>query len=386
MDVGTIFSHHRRNDDDDDGNHESGPRKRLRRDDDHEQRANGHLAGVDQRVSELEADNEESTVTGAFDVPSLKRLVAGFERKILKNQEQRIKFSQEPTKFLDSELELFDSIQELSTLSTQPELYESMVALNFHSALIGLLCHENSDIACGVVSVLQELTDIDESADVDDVKSFLDALIESQLIAQLVENMKRMDESVKEESQCVYNSLSIVENLTDYDPTLSQDVKPLMEWILKRLRLKIPFDANKLYASEILSILLQNGERNRVLIAELNGMDVLLHQVAVSNLTPLQFCLTTNQFWPFVGVQEARPVDGRRAGVCGKHLRLHLFFHSRLSAQSKNIFHQRRPRTHEPGLARKKEAKLGVDSQSRGAQDHQLRSRARGFRQTFRRR
>lgn len=44
----------------------------------------------------------------------------------------------------------------------------------------------------------------------------------------------------------------------------------------------MPFDANKLYATEILSILLQNTPENRKLLGELDGIDVLLQQLAVS--------------------------------------------------------------------------------------------------------
>ena len=56
----------------------------------------------------------------------------------------------------------------------------------------------------------------------------------------------------------------------------------VLSWILKRIRMKMPFDANKLYASEILSILLQNHEENRKTLGEVDGIDILLQQLAVS--------------------------------------------------------------------------------------------------------
>lgn len=43
----------------------------------------------------------------------------------------------------------------------------------------------------------------------------------------------------------------------------------------------MPFDGNKLYTSEILSILIQNNETNRQLIGELSGIDSLLQQLSV---------------------------------------------------------------------------------------------------------
>lgn len=56
----------------------------------------------------------------------------------------------------------------------------------------------------------------------------------------------------------------------------------LLAWLLKRLRAKLPFDANKLYSSEILAICMQNHEENRRLLGEMDGIDVLLQQLAVS--------------------------------------------------------------------------------------------------------
>lgn len=56
----------------------------------------------------------------------------------------------------------------------------------------------------------------------------------------------------------------------------------LLQWLLKRLRAKMPFDANKLYVSEILSILLQQSTENKILFGEVDGIDIVLQQLAVS--------------------------------------------------------------------------------------------------------
>lgn len=56
----------------------------------------------------------------------------------------------------------------------------------------------------------------------------------------------------------------------------------LLSWIMKRLKAKMPFDANKLYCSEILSILLQDTPDNRQILGEIEGIDILLQQLAVS--------------------------------------------------------------------------------------------------------
>lgn len=80
------------------------------------------------------------------------------------------------------------------------------------------------------------------------------------------------------------NIIAIFENLTEYLPEICDDVSKqgLLAWLLKRLKLKAPFDANKLYCSEILSILIQDSPENRQLLGDLDGIDTLLQQLAVS--------------------------------------------------------------------------------------------------------
>lgn len=58
----------------------------------------------------------------------------------------------------------------------------------------------------------------------------------------------------------------------------------LITWLLKRIKVKAPFSPNKLYASEILAIMLQDSEENRLLLGEQDGIDVLLQQLAVRTL------------------------------------------------------------------------------------------------------
>jgi beta-catenin-like protein 1 len=156
---------------------------------------------------ELDQSINAESVESELDETALKRLLLQFERKVLKNQEMRIKFGDNPTKFMDSEMELFDTIQEMHVLSTQPELYHIIVNLNIIPTLLGLLSHENTDISCAVVSLLQELSDLDDVQELNDVSLLLEALINGQVIALLVTNMERLDETVKEEAEGVYNSL-----------------------------------------------------------------------------------------------------------------------------------------------------------------------------------
>ncbi|KAL6433453.1 hypothetical protein ACFW04_006530 [Cataglyphis niger] len=230
------------------------------------------------RYVETEAPEVE-----VLDEATLKRMILLFEKRGLRNQEMRVKFPDQPEKFMESEVELHETLQELHIVATNPDLYQLMVELGAVPSLLELLSHENTDIAVGVVDLLQELTDVDilhesqEGAD-----TLIDALLEQQVCALLVQNLERLDEAVKEESDGVFNTLAIFENLLEFRPDLCADAgkQGLMQWLLRRIKTKTPFDANKLYASELLSILLQHTPENRLLLGDLDGIDVLLQQLA----------------------------------------------------------------------------------------------------------
>ena len=78
--------------------------------------------------------------------------------------------------------------------------------------------------------------------------------------------------------------IGIVENVTEYRPECSHDIasQGLLKWLLQRIKQKMPFDSNKLYASEILAILLQDDDKTRSLMGDIDGIDILLGQLNVS--------------------------------------------------------------------------------------------------------
>ncbi|XP_014668512.1 PREDICTED: beta-catenin-like protein 1 [Priapulus caudatus] len=247
-------------------------------------------SGFDQRkAAESERDRilelvDQEPEAPPIDESQLKKMLLTFEKRVVKNQEMRIKFQDKPEKFMDSEIELNEIVQELHVVATMPELYHILVELHTVQSLLGLLSHDNTDISVAVVSLLQELTDTETLTESEeDVEILIDALMKEQLVGTLVQNMERLDETVPEEAEGVHNTLATVENLVEYHPEFGTEAaqQGLLQWILKRLKAKLPFDNNKLYASEILSILLQGNNDTRQLLGELDGIDVLLQQVNV---------------------------------------------------------------------------------------------------------
>ncbi|XP_050349796.1 beta-catenin-like protein 1 [Nymphalis io] len=225
----------------------------------------------------------EVTEGEVLDDTTVKKLVLNFEKKALKNREMRIKFPDQPEKFMESEIDLFEALQDLSAVATVPDQYPLLVELKCINSILELLSHDNTDVSTKVVHLLQELTDVDILHESEEgAEELINALAEAECPALLLHNLARLDEQVPDERDAVHNTLGIIENITEFRPEMCVEVakQGFIQWILKRLKIKIPFDGNKLYATEILSILLQNTPENRKLLGDLDGIDVLLQQLA----------------------------------------------------------------------------------------------------------
>lgn len=239
----------------------------------------------EERLNILRYVEEEEAAANyeTLDENGLRKMVLLFEKRNLRNQEMRIKFPDNPEKFMDSEIELHAVISEMKNLATIPDLYPLLVELNAIPSLLELLAHQNTDISVAVIDLLQELTDVDilhESLEGAEV--LINCLRKQQICALLVQILDRLDEQVREESDGVHNSLAIIENLSEIQPTICQEAatQGLLQWLVKRLKQKGQFNPNKLYCSEILSILVQDSDEIRLQLGALEGIDVLLQQLA----------------------------------------------------------------------------------------------------------
>ena len=119
------------------------------------------------------------TQAESLSTTSIKRMLLRFERAIDKNQDQRSKYPDDPTKwddsqksaraarltrirFIDSEADLDSAIKSLLPLSQVPSAaYPELFRSGSLARLIGLLAHENVDIVIDVVELINELTDED---------------------------------------------------------------------------------------------------------------------------------------------------------------------------------------------------------------------------------
>jgi len=217
---------------------------------------------------------------------ALKKMVLQLERKVKRNQELRIKHADEPDQYMKSEVDLDEEVKRFTMLATHPHLFGDFVTLEGIPVLVGLLNHVNTDIAVDVFEVLSELTDPDVIGEVSEPESFISALFDAQLCQMSVDVLLRINEEASEEdARAVTNCLTMMENLTDISPKetctqLTQTPK-LLPWLVKRVRAQGDVDYNRVYASEILGIILQNTEEAREAMVKHEGVDKLLRGIAV---------------------------------------------------------------------------------------------------------
>ncbi|KAK6028891.1 Eukaryotic hypothetical protein, partial [Ostertagia ostertagi] len=206
------------------------------------------------------------------------------ERKTLKNREMRTKHADDPKKFMDSEVELDTAIQEMHVLATQPDLYHCFVEAGGPSLMLTLLSHENSDILGATVNLLQELTDVDILNEGEaGAAQLIESLSSGRIIESFLTAFEKLDEKVKDDADAIHNALSVVENMIDFRPETAEDCvnQNLFLWLLRRACQKGQFDANKMYASELVALLLQLSETaKRKLTEKVDGIDMLLRALA----------------------------------------------------------------------------------------------------------
>ena len=265
-------------------------------------RARAAQSRADALLAEAEKAAEASGETAAaavsmLDEKGLKRALLALERNVNENRKLRVSYAGTPEKFMESELALDGKIRALASVAATPNLYPVLHRMGTAKTLLELLTHENTDIAVDIVSLLHDLTDADViQSDRNSTTAFFQALIDSNMVELLVANIRRLNEGLdidtsteegllaqkacESEARAVHNTLGIFESLLDVRAELagsicgagldgSVEALPteggFLAWLLRRISVK-KFDANKLYASEIMAILMHFEAPRSILV------------------------------------------------------------------------------------------------------------------------
>lgn len=214
-----------------------------------------------------QADKQDIAV---LDARAVKSMASALQKLIRTNALQRSKYAETPTKFMDSEVALDEELAKWKAVASAPTLYAQVIELGVLPMLLGLFTHENLDIRLDVLSLLADWTDVDEADfSLEPTRQLVTELLRHKLLPLLVTNLVQLAQEAtagaaggEEEAVGMYNSMQILENLADIAPDSCEQVSVQTEifaWLLAQLGGKQPFSQNKLYASEILSILLQSS-------------------------------------------------------------------------------------------------------------------------------
>ncbi|KAK0320087.1 hypothetical protein LTR82_009023 [Friedmanniomyces endolithicus] len=213
----------------------------------------------------------------------LRRLAVSFEKKVTKNAEQRARYEGDPQKFMASEADLDTEIKSWSLLAEHPELFAGFAESESVGMLVGLLAHENTDIAIAAIEILSELLDEDVEAETEQWDTLVAALLEADLLGLLMSDLSRLDERNESDRNGVYHSLAIMESLGSQQ-TVAEKIgqEEVLTWLCKRLeKAEKTTSQNKQYAAEVLQVLLQNSPLVRKRSAtDVDGVDLILQLLA----------------------------------------------------------------------------------------------------------
>lgn len=221
---------------------------------------------------------------------NLKKYVNQLEKRIYKNQQDRITHPNDPERWVKSEVDLEEHISLFRDLSTMPELYDEFLNLGGLKFLSELLSHPNIDIFISSINVLAELLDPEIIYTLKNHEAII-AEIEALKIQNLcINSLFKIDEDHDEiDYQGVKSSFELLENLIELTPNILEEMSINSEFLLflvKRMnnRKTMEYDANRIHASEILSILLHGSEDSLEIFGKkdvIDGIDKLLRIIAI---------------------------------------------------------------------------------------------------------
>ena len=195
------------------------------------------LEQAEQSLADSEFQRKTLTQSSSNNSSNLKAYKTSFSKTIAKNQSQRLQHADAPEQFMESELNLQQDIQALQDLATSVDQYHELVSVGIVDLLVGLLVHDNTDIALVVVSTLMELLDPDlvTSSTSEDVNvlgwnlgRITRALLDRDVggtgncgLELIVANLGRLHEDLEnadeEEKKGVDDILTLIENMLEMD-------------------------------------------------------------------------------------------------------------------------------------------------------------------------
>lgn len=213
-----------------------------------------------QQLLEQAEQEQKSKSTKTLDLSrgssSIKSSILNLEKAISKNQLQRVKYPDDPSKFMNSEVNLYEEIELWNDLAASVEYYSLFVEMGAVDSLKSLFIHENVDIVLCVVKLFNELLDPDllvsdgggedlnvigeqlctllvaflgwgvsstsmstgvDSKDNDDGQKDIQKKSDNNGLDMVIANLARLSDSEEEELKGIDDIMTLVENILDLD-------------------------------------------------------------------------------------------------------------------------------------------------------------------------
>ncbi|ORZ30438.1 Catenin-beta-like protein [Catenaria anguillulae PL171] len=265
------------------------------------------LSSHDRHVLDLVDSAETAIDLTHLDPPALKHLLVRLDKSVLLNQEMRAKYPSDPSKFLASELDLDSDLRAVALLATAPALYRQATQLDAPGKIVGMLAHENPDIALAAVEVLAELLDDDvinpladhDLEEIDDdqgnspaevlegIRGFVDAMLAADFMS-LFESAFRQawtdaEMTADEKDEALAKYLGLLDALLAVDVTMAARItsdSTLVELLMDLA--KGMYGVVSAYAVELIAVVVQNSKRARrkVMVDIKGGMATVLKLIS----------------------------------------------------------------------------------------------------------
>lgn len=135
---------------------------------------------------------------------------------------QRMKFPDDPEKFMDSEVDLDEALQDLFQFVNAPQFYPIVVETNTLQNLLHLFQHENKDLTTDMIQLLASLTDTtDNEEHASSFRLLVSKLIELDVVKSLIELLISLAEASDDEASVIFHILTTLDNMMDVMPDVT---------------------------------------------------------------------------------------------------------------------------------------------------------------------
>jgi beta-catenin-like protein 1 len=181
-------------------------------------------------LEQLEAKSKD-TIVVELSAKGIRAAAKSLQSIYQKNLQQRATFVDDPQKYMDSEVQLYEHLTGLQAVGADPSLYEHVANSPLMATLIQLLGHDNADVCASVISLFVEWIDpsYDDPEVLPIVKGFAKAVLEAweSILYNLLRFQYDVPEAEAEEDETYHdnnnnlkgmeNTLSLMENLLELD-------------------------------------------------------------------------------------------------------------------------------------------------------------------------